>query len=40
MEGTAKSVAADLCDQVCHLLGYSPEQMGHAKWMRHILNQL
>ena len=32
--------AADLRDQVRHLLGYSPEQMGHAQWIGHILNRL
>lgn len=32
--------ASELRDQVRHLLGYSPEQMGHAQWVGHILNRL
>jgi hypothetical protein len=32
--------AADLREQVRHLLGYSSEQMGHAQWLGHILNRL
>jgi hypothetical protein len=32
--------ASDLRDHVRQLLGYSPEQMGHAQWIGHILNRL
>jgi hypothetical protein len=32
--------ATDLRDQVRHLLGYLPEQMGHAQWIGHVLNRL
>ncbi len=32
--------APELRDHVCQLLGYSPEQMGHAQWIGHILNRL
>jgi len=32
--------APELRNEVCQLLGYSPEQMGHAQWIGHILNRL
>ena len=32
--------ASDVRDQVRQLLGYSPEQMGHAQWIGHILKRL
>lgn len=32
--------AADLREQVGHLMGYSNEQMGHAQWIGHILNRM
>lgn len=32
--------ASDLREQAQRILGYSNEQIGHAKWMGHILNRV